>query len=176
MFKVRIILFAIFVGLFSLSLQFGAMTDVSDEEANDFVQEFLSQTESIDGAGIFLNNALASFPMFVPGFGMAWGLYTGWSTGYGFAALVTMAPGLSEIQPLSILYMSPFGLIELAAYSIAMSRSFYIIYALIKRINPLSLIKYSLIEIGVVAVLLLTGAYLEEYLISLAQESSSLFG
>jgi len=40
------------LGLFSLSFQVGAMYDVSDEEANAFVQEFLSHTDAIDGTGI----------------------------------------------------------------------------------------------------------------------------
>ena len=57
MFKIRIITFFIFLGLFSLSFQVGAMYDVSDEEANAFVQEFLSNTNEIDGIGIFLNNS-----------------------------------------------------------------------------------------------------------------------
>jgi len=49
------------MGVFSLSLQIGAMSEVDDAEANSFVQEFLSQTEDIDGLGIFQNNSLAAF-------------------------------------------------------------------------------------------------------------------
>ena len=56
-FKNRIITFFIFMGVFSLSLQIGAMFEVDDAEANAFVQEFLSSTEEIDGLGIFQNNS-----------------------------------------------------------------------------------------------------------------------
>ena len=168
MLKIRIITFFIFLGLFSLSYQIGAMYEVSDEEANAFVQEFLSNTEAIDGVGIFLNNITASLPMFIPGFGVVWGAYTAWSTGFGFAAILTMAPGLSEMVPLSILYMSAFGFMELVAYSIAMSRSYHLVYVLIKRKNLKLVIKPTAIEIGIVVGLLLVAAFLEEYIINAA--------
>ena len=168
MLKIRIITFFIFLGLFSLSYQIGAMYEVSDEEANAFVQEFLSNTENIDGTGIFLNNLTASLPMFIPGLGIVLGSYTAWSTGFGFAAILTMAPGLSEMVPLSVLYMSAFGFMELVAYSIAMSRSYHLVYVLIKRKNLKLVIKPTAIEIGIVVGLLLVAAFLEEYMINAA--------
>ena len=171
--KFRIIIFFIFLGIYSLSFQIGAMYEVSSEEANDFVQEFLSSTQDIDGLGIFFNNISVSLPMFIPGAGAILGIYSGWSTGFGFAAIVTMAPALASIEPLSILYYSPYGIIELVAYSIAMSRSFLVAYLLIKKLNPKSLIKPSLIEIGIVFVLLIIAGFLEEYLIATAQESAA---
>ncbi len=163
------------MGIFSLSFQIGATSQVSPEEANDFVQEFLSVTQDSDGLAFFVNNVSASLPMFVPGLGAILGIYTGWSTGFGFAALITMAPGLANIEPLTILYYSPFGLMELAAYSIAMSRSFHVVYSLVKKVNPISLIKPSLIEIGIVIGLLVIAGFLEEYMIKLAQEGTPLF-
>jgi uncharacterized membrane protein SpoIIM required for sporulation len=87
-----------------------------------------------------------------------------------------MAPGLAEIQPLSLFYLSPFGIMELAAYSISMSRSFHIVYALFKRVNLKSLIKPTVIEIGVVVAILFAAGFLEEYMIALAQQGASLFG
>ena len=142
------------------------------EEANEFVQDFLSQTEAIDGFGIFLNNITAALPMFVPGAGIAIGIYSGWSTGFGFAAIITMAPALAEIEPLTTLYYSSYGIMELVAYSIAMSRSFLVVLYLVKKVNPKSLIKPSLIEIGFVVGLLFAAGFLEEYMIQLSQESS----
>jgi len=173
-FKFRIISFFICLGIFSLSFQIGATSEVSPEEANEFVQEFLSSTQDIDGFGIFLNNISASFPMFVPGVGIILGIYSAWSTGFGFAAIATMAPGLADIEPLSILYYSPYGLMEIVVYSIAMSRSFLVVYSLAKKVNPKSLIKPSLIEIGIAVGLLLIAAFLEEYMISLAQQGTPL--
>jgi len=107
--------------------------------------------------------------MFIPGFGIIWGAYTAWSTGFGFAAILVMAPGLSDIQPLSILYLSAFGVMELVAYSIAMSRSYHLVHVLIKRVNLKLIIKPTAIEIGIVVGLLLVAGFLEEYMIQAAQ-------
>ena len=164
------------MGIFSLSLQIGSMSEVGDAEANSFVQEFLSNTEEIDGLGIFQNNSFIALQMFIPGIGIIHGAYTAWSTGFGFAAIISMAPGLAEIQPLSILYSTPYGIMELIAYSIAMSSSFHRAYVLFKRVKLKSLIKSTVIEIGVVVTILFAAGFLEEYMIALAQEGASLFG
>ena len=150
------------------------MYEVSDEEANAFVQEFLSNTEDIDGIGIFLNNLTATLPMFVPGFGVAWGLFSAWSTGFAFASIAVTAPQIAEIPPLSILFLSPFGLMELVAYSFALSRSFILIKAVYKKNSLIPFIKPTAIEIGIVIGLLLAGGYLEFYMIELAQEQGLL--
>ena len=173
--KIRIFLFFIFLGLFSLSFQIGAMSKVSYEEANNFGNEFLAVMEETDGPGIFINNFLSTLPMFIPGFGIIWGLYIAWSTGFGFAAIISTIPGLSEIQPLSILFLSPFGILELIAYSIALSFSFHLIYTIIKNVklqikSALKLqIKPNLIGIGIVMILLLVAGFLEDYMIKSAQ-------
>ena len=157
------------MGIYSLSFQIGATSEVNPQEANDFVQDFLSATQDSDGLAFFVNNVSVSLQMFVPGIGAILGIYSGWSTGFGFAAIATMAPGLADIEPLTILYYSPYGVMELVAYSIAMSRSFLVVYSLVKKVNPISLIKPSLIEIGIVIGLLVIAGYLEEYLIQAAQ-------
>ena len=175
MLKFRIITFFIFMGIYALSFQIGATSEVSPSEANDFVQGFLSATQESDGLAYFVNNVSVSLPMFVPGIGTIIGIYSGWSTGFGFAAIATMAPGLANIEPLTLLFYSPYGLVELAAYSIAMSRSFHVVYSLVKKVNPVSLIKPSLIEIGIVVGLLVFAGFLEEYMIKLAQEGTPLF-
>ena len=154
------------MGVYSLSFQIGAMSEVSPEDASGFVQEFLSSTQNIDGLGIFFNNISASLPMFIPGVGIILGIYSAWSTGYGFAAFATVAPDLADVEPLSIL---SYGAIELVAYSIAMSRSFHIVYALVKRTNYTLLIKPSLVEIGIATGLLLVAGFVEEYMIALSQ-------
>ena len=165
------------MGLFSLSFQIGAMSKVSYEEANAFSNGFQALMDETDGIGIFINNSLAALPMFIPGFGIIWGLYTAWSTGFGFAAIISTIPGLSEIQPLSILFLSPFGIMEIIAYSLAMSCSFYFIFTIINKVkskSPIRLelksqIKPSLIEIGIVLALLLAAGFLEDYMIKSAQ-------
>jgi len=109
--------------------------------------------------------------MFIPGFGIGWGFYTGWSTGYAFAAIVSVTPALSDIPALALLYASPFGLMELTAYSIATSRSFILIHMIIKKTNLYSAIKPTTIEIGIAIGLLIAGGFLEDYMIKLSQET-----
>ena len=168
--KLRIITFFIFLGIFAATYQIGSMSTVSEEEANAFMEEFENLVLDIDGFGIFVHNSSIALPMFIPGFGVAWGLFSAWSTGFAFAAIVTSAPILAEIPPLAILFLSPFGVMELAAYSLGISRSFILIRAVSKKINLIPFIKPTVIEIGIVVGLLLAGGYLEFYMIELAQE------
>ena len=107
--------------------------------------------------------------MFIPGFGVAWGIFSAWSTGFAFAAITTTAPELESIPPLSILFLSPFGLMEIFAYSLGISRSFILIIAIIKKTNLQQFLKPTIIEIGLVISFLLAGGYLEFYMIELAQ-------
>ena len=168
--KIRIITFFVFVGIFAGAYQLGSMSSVNQEEAEAFMSEFEELVLDIDAFGIFLHNTTLALPMFIPGFGIAWGLFSAWSTGFAFAAIATTAPILGDIPPLSILFLSPFGLMELIAYSLGISRSFILIQAVIKKISLTSFIKPTAIEIGIVVGLLLAGGYLEFFMLELAQE------
>ena len=168
--KTRTILFFVFLGIFAGVYQIGAMSTVSQEEAEMFMSEFEELIMDIDAFGIFLHNTTIALPMFIPGFGMAWGLFAAWSTGYAFASIVTTAPQLAGIHPLSILFLSPFGLMEIVAYSLGISRSFLLIMTIVRKLPIGPLFKPTLIEIGIMISLLLAGGYLEFYMIELAQE------
>ena len=168
--KFRIILFFVFLGLFTAAYQIGSISTVSEEEANTFMKEFEELILDIDAFGIFTHNLTIALPMFIPGFGVVWGLFSAWSTGFAFAAITTTAPALADIPPLAILFLSPFGLMELTAYSLGISRSFILIRAITKKTNLTSFIKPTTIEIGIVTGLLLVGGYLEFYMIELAQQ------
>jgi len=168
--NIRIILFFIFLGIFAAAFQLGSMTSVSEEDAEAFMSEFEELILDIDAFGIFTHNLTIALPMFIPGFGVAWGLFSAWSTGFAFAAIVTTVPEIGEIPPLSILFLSPFGLMEIAAYSIGISRSFILIRAVIKKVSLSSFLKPTIIEIGIVVGILLAGGYLEFYMIELAQQ------
>ena len=168
--KIRIITFFIFLGIFAAAFQLGSMTSVSEEDAEAFMSEFEELVLDIDAFGIFTHNLTIALPMFIPGFGAAWGLFSAWSTGFAFAAIATTVPEIGEIPPLSILFLSPFGLMEIAAYSIGISRSFILIRAVIKKVSLSSFLKPTVIEIGIVVGLLLVGGYLEFYMIELAQQ------
>ena len=170
--KVRPILFFVFVAVFSLAYSAGAATEVSEEEARLFMEQFEELVGGIDGFGIFSHNAVLALPMFIPGFGVGWGLFSAWSTGVAFSAITTVTPELESIPPLAILYFSPFGLMELTAYSLGISRSFMLIYAIVKRVSPKPQLRAAAVEVGVVLALLLAGGYLEFYMIEAALESN----
>ncbi len=168
--KIRIILFFIFLGIFAAAFQIGSMTSVTEEDAKAFMSEFEELVLDIDAFGIFTHNLTIALPMFIPGFGVAWGLFAAWSTGFAFAAIATTIPEIGDIPPLSILFLSPFGLMEIVAYSIGISRSFILIRAVIKKVSLSSFLKPTVIEIGIVVALLFVGGYLEFYMIELAQQ------
>jgi len=95
--KIRVIIFFVFLGLFAVSYQIGSMSTVSEEEANAFMAEFKELVLDIDAFGIFLHNTTIALPMFIPGFGVAWGLFAAWSTGFAFASIGVTAPQLGNI-------------------------------------------------------------------------------
>ena len=140
--KIRIITFFVFVGLFTAAFQLGSMSTVNEEEANAFMKEFEALVLDIDAFGIFTHNLTLALPMFIPGFGVAWGLFSAWSTGFAFASIALLAPQIAEIHPLTILFFSPFGLMELAAYSLGLSRSFILIKAIAKKIDLIPMVLF----------------------------------
>ena len=168
--KIRIITFFIFLGIFAGAFQFGSMSTVSEEEAKIFMEAFEDLILDIDAFGIFVHNTTIALPMFIPGFGVAWGIFSAWSTGFAFAAIITTVPEIGNIPPLSLLFLSPFGLMEVFAYSLGISRSFILIRAISKKINLRQFIKPTIIEIGIVVALLLVGGYIEFYMIEFALE------
>jgi len=170
--KIRIITFFIFLGIFAGAFQFGSMSTVSEEEAKIFMEAFEDLILDIDAFGIFVHNTTIALPMFIPGFGVAWGIFSAWSTGFAFAAIATTIPEIGNIPPLSLLFLSPFGLMEVFAYSLGISRSFILIRAISKKINLRQFIKPTIIEIGIVVALLLVGGYIEFYMIEFALEES----
>ena len=170
--KIRIITFFVFLVIFTGIFQFGSMSTVSEEESLLFMEEFEKLVLDIDAFGIFVHNTTIALPMFIPGFGVFWGLFSSWSTGYAFAAIVISMPEIANISPLSVLFLSPFGLMEICSYSLAISRSFILIKAIITKTSLSQFIKPTIIEIGVVIVLLLAGGYVEFYMIELVQNNS----
>jgi len=166
----RLVAFFAVMVVFTAVFQAGSMSEVSKAESDLFMSEFEKLVEGIDGFGIFVHNTTIALPMFVPGFGVAWGLFSSWSTGYAFAAISASMPELVGIEPLTILFLSPFGVMEVTAYSLAMSRSLLMIMALVQKAGISDQGRPLLVEIGVVIALLLAGGYIEFYMIEQAQE------
>ena len=161
----RIVLFFVFLGIFSASFAVGAEIQVSEEESKIVLEELESLIGEIDAVGIFTHNTSLALPMFIPGFGIAWGAFAAFSTGMAFSVIQDVNPILENIPSLTILFMSPFGLMEVAAYSIAMSRSYMIIHKMIRRMSIRPDFRVIGLEIAIVIGLLLTGGFVEWHFI-----------
>jgi len=161
----RIVLFFVFLGIFSASFAIGAEIQVSEEEGKIVLEELESLIGEIDAVGIFTHNTSLALPMFIPGFGIAWGAFAAFSTGMAFSVIQDANPILENIPSLTILFMSPFGLMEVAAYSIAMSRSYMIIHKMIRRMSIRPDFRVIGLEITIVIGLLLVGGFVEYHFI-----------
>ena len=143
----------------------GAEIQISEEESMILLEEFETMVEGIDAIGIFVHNVSLALPMFIPGFGIVWGAFSAFSTGMAFSVLKDAYPALENIPALTIIFMSPFGLMEIAAYSIAMSRSYILVHKIIKKIPIRGDIRVTAIEIVILVGLLLAGGFIEYFLI-----------
>ena len=161
----RIVLFFVFLGIFSASFAIGAEVQVSEEESAVVLQQFETLIAEIDAVGIFTHNTTLALPMFIPGFGIAWGAFAAFSTGMAFSVLQEANPMLENITSLTVLFMSPFGLMEVAAYSIAMSRSYMIVHKMIKRMPIRPDFRVIGLEIAILVGLLLAGGFVEYFFI-----------
>jgi hypothetical protein len=161
----RSVLFFVFLGIFSASFAIGAEIQVSEEESKIVLEELGSLIGEIDAVGIFTHNTSLALPMFIPGFGIAWGAFAAFSTGMAFSVIQDANPMLENIPSLTILFMSPFGLMEVASYSIAMSRSYMIVHKMIRRMSIRPDLRVIGLEITIVIGLLLAGGFVEYYFI-----------
>ncbi len=161
----RIVLFFIFLGIFSASFAIGAEVQVSEEESAILLEELDELIAEIDAVGIFVHNVSLSLPMFIQGFGIAWGAFAAFSTGMAFSVINDAIPMLANVTSLTVLFMSPFGFMEVAAYSIAMSRSYMIVHKMIKRMPIRPDYRVIGLEVAILVGLLLTGGFVEYYFI-----------
>ena len=159
----RIVLFFVFLGIFSASFAIGAEVQVSEEESEIVLEQFEILIAEIDAVGIFVHNTLLALPMFIPGFGIAWGAFAAFSTGMAFSVLQGANPMLENIPSLTVLFMSPFGLMEVAAYSIAMSRSYMIVHKMIKKLSIRPDFRIIGLEVVILVGLLLAAGFIEYY-------------
>lgn len=169
----RLYAFFGFMAVIVAAFQAGSMFEHDPGDAQLLVDEFLKSIQGIDGLGIFVHNFLLTLPMFLPGFGVVWGIFTGVSTGYVLSAIITLNPEVA-ISPLELLFLSPFGLMEITAYSLAGSRSFLLIYKIKQKISIKGDAKTVGIEVGIACGLLLAGGYIEYYMIEVARETGML--
>jgi len=166
----RFVSFFVLMAIFSAVFAISAEIPLPEEEVEMIMEEFEAMVEGIDAFGIFVHNTALSLPMFIPGFGIIWGMFSAFSTGVAFSAIKSVNPLVEQIPALSILFMTPFGLMEVAAYSLAMSRSYILMHKIIKKITIRNDIRVTLVEILILLGLLLTGGYVEWYMIEMSSQ------
>lgn len=161
-FDIKWRLFYLTIGMvvFIIAYSIGAATDLNRTEAENLRQQFNEQVKDIDQNGIFMNNLRISLGMFIPALGIGLGIFSGFSTGLIFNVIAEGSPLLNNISPLVIL-ITPFGIMEVFAYGLAMSRSGMLIYQLVKKKQLREHIIPSIIEIVIVIAVLLIGATIE---------------
>jgi hypothetical protein len=140
------------------------LVKVNTSQTDLIKKDFETKIKGINQYGIFASNLMVALGMFIPGFGMALGGFSAFSTGLVFNAIAQASPALSSISPL-VIFLTPFGMLEIIAYGIAISRSGILCYQLIKDTNKRnSWTKYvipTIIEIGIVVTILFIGAIIE---------------
>jgi hypothetical protein len=151
---------AIGIFVFLISYSIGAKVNIEKEQSSLIKEQFETKIEGINEFGIFQNNVLIALSMFIPGIGVGIGLFSGFGTGLVFNAMALENTALQNISPLAIL-ITPFGIMEIFSYGLAISRSGMLIYDLLKKNPWRSIFKYTIIEIIIVVSILIVAAFIE---------------
>src|ERR687884_2379271 len=158
--KRRLMYLAIGTLAFMIAFSAGAEINLSKKEAEDLKGQLTKQIVNIDQNGIFINNVKVALGMFIPAVGTAIGISSGFSTGIVFSAMAKTSSILTSIPPLIVLF-TPFGIMEVFAYGLAMTRSGLLIYQLVKKKSWKEYAIPMVVEIGIVVVILFVGSIIE---------------
>ena len=157
-FRKRLLYLGLGIVVFLIFFIIGTSVTLDESTSTLLKEQFQNKIKNIDSVGIFLNNFLISVLMFLPGIGIAFGLFSGFSTGNIFMILTRDLP--IQIPPL-LVFLTVFGIMELVSYGIAISRSYLLLIRILKRSNIKESLIHTGIEIGIVAIILLFGAIIE---------------
>ena len=160
----RALYVAIGAAVFFAAYSAGAAVQMTPEEASQVREEFSDQIADIDQNGIFLNNIRIALGMFVPGLGVGIGAFSGYATGSVFSAIAENEPALAGVPP-QVILLTPFGIMEVFTYGLAMSRSGLLVYQFVKKKNWREYAVPTLIELGIAAAVLFAGAVVEWWMI-----------
>jgi uncharacterized membrane protein SpoIIM required for sporulation len=158
-FKQRLFFFFIAMLLFLGLFQLGFSIKIDKSFSEELSKNFIEQIQDINETGIFLNNLKIALAMFIPMVGIVIGGFSAFSTGLIFNSITN----LSNIQypnPL-IVFLTPFGILELVSYGIALSRGGILLYEILKRRISKKSIAHLLSEIVLVSIMLFIGALIE---------------
>jgi uncharacterized membrane protein SpoIIM required for sporulation len=150
----------------------GAASKIGSSDAQNIVGDFNKTEEMLSTIGvqfIFGNNLMYCIMMFVPVLGPYIGTIVLYSTGRVVAALGATS-GADPIRLFLTLFIYPHSWLEYVSYSLAISESFWLIYAAVKyRGRGLRNELSTAAEVmAICAVLLLLAAFAEMYIISSA--------
>ncbi|HJU79287.1 MAG TPA: stage II sporulation protein M [Nitrososphaeraceae archaeon] len=157
-FKRRIPSLVVGIIVFLIFFTIGTSITFDESTSQELKEQFQNKIENIDSIGIFFNNFLISILMFIPGIGIAFGLFSGFSTGNIFVIITRDLP--IQIPPL-LVFLTIFGIMELVSYGIAISRSYLLLINIMKRTNIKDNLIYTGIEIGIVSIILFISANIE---------------
>ena len=158
-FKKRLVFFFIamlfFLGIFYLGFSFRMDESFSKELSKNFI----NQISDIDEFGIFLNNLKIALVMFIPVIGLIMGTISGFSTGLVFNSIMNLSD-VTYSNPL-VIFLTPFGILELASYGLAISRGCILFFEILKKKFTKKSLFYLLIEVALVSGMLFVGAIIE---------------
>jgi uncharacterized membrane protein SpoIIM required for sporulation len=161
--KKRLLFFFIamlfFLGVFYLGFVF----KMDESFSKELSKNFMNQIHDIDEFGIFLNNLKIALVMFIPVIGIVMGTISGFSTGLVFNSIMNISVTNNDnlaLNPL-IIFLTPFGVLELISYGLAISRGGILLLELVKRRFTRKSLLYLLLEIAIVSGLLFAGAVIE---------------
>ena len=158
-FKKRLIFFFLAMFLFLGLFQLGFSIKLDKSFSEELSENFKNQIQGIDEIGIFLNNLKIALVMFIPILGIVVGSFSAFSTGLIFNSIVNLS-NANFANPL-IVFLTPFGILELVSYGLAISRGGIFLYEILKKNVSKKSITYLFVEIGLVAVMLFVGALIE---------------
>ncbi|MDN5845051.1 MAG: stage II sporulation protein M [Candidatus Nitrosocosmicus sp.] len=127
--------------------------------SKELSKNFIEQISDIDEFGIFLNNLKIALVMFIPVIGLVMGTISGFSTGLVFNSIMNLS-GVTYSNPL-VIFLTPFGILELVSYGLAISRGCILFFELLKKKFTKKSLFYLLIEVALVSGMLLVGAIIE---------------
>jgi uncharacterized membrane protein SpoIIM required for sporulation len=151
-----------------LALMIGSLTTLSRSQAQ-YISDTLNQTLNENRANntliqhIFINNFIICLLMFIPLAGAGLGLYILYNTGVALSAIASIQ-GYSAYSGILNLVVTPIFWMEFAAYAIAMTQSVWLFRRMLQ--GRWGELKWTAVFIGVCALLLIVGAVVETWLIT----------
>lgn len=168
--KKRLLLFFIATLFFLCIFYVGYSIKMDESFSNELSKNFMNQISDIDEFGIFFNNLKIALVMFIPVVGIIMGTISGFSTGLVFNSIMNISGTVSYSNPL-IIFLTPFGILELISYGLAISRGGILFFELIKKKFTKKSLIYLLVEVALVGMMLFTGAIIEWMMIENIQTS-----